>query len=209
MGRSPVVEREVLDRARSGDHDALSTVWRTYHPQLLRFLRSCGSVAPDDVAAQVWVDVGRSIKRFDGDGRDFQRWVFTIARRRDIDEGRRTARRREYPSERVAHTEVPAVDRAEDQLGMDAAIALVASLPRQMAEAILLRVVHDLDVADAAEIMGTSEGNVRVLVHRGLTKLRQRMSELGTTPADNPGVRSSRAGVEIAAASAEISENLL
>jgi DNA-directed RNA polymerase specialized sigma24 family protein len=44
-----------------------------------------------------------------------------------------------------------------------------------MAEAVMLHVVNDLSIADVAAVMGTSHGNVRVLVHRGLTRLRRKI----------------------------------
>ena len=50
---------------------------------------------------------------------------------------------------------------------LDRAIAMVATLPDNLAEAVMLRVVNDLPIADVAAVMGVSEGNVRVLVHRG------------------------------------------
>ena len=40
----------------------------------------------------------------------------------------------------------------------------------------MLRIVNDLPTADVAAVMGISEGNVRVLVHRGLTRLRRKLS---------------------------------
>ena len=59
---------------------------------------------------------------------------------------------------------------------LDRAVALVATLPDNQAEAVMLRVVNDLPIADVASVLNISEGNVRVLVHRGLTRLRRRMS---------------------------------
>ena len=40
----------------------------------------------------------------------------------------------------------------------------------------MLRVVNELPVADVAAILGTTEGNVRVLAHRGVNRLRRKMS---------------------------------
>jgi DNA-directed RNA polymerase specialized sigma24 family protein len=45
-----------------------------------------------------------------------------------------------------------------------------------MAEAVMLRVVYDLPVSDVAEVMDRTEGSVRVLVHRGLIRLRETMT---------------------------------
>jgi RNA polymerase sigma factor (sigma-70 family) len=64
----------------------------------------------------------------------------------------------------------------EDHDALDRAIALLATLPDDQAEAVMLRVVNDLTTADVASVMEISEGNVRVLVHRGLTRLRRKLS---------------------------------
>jgi RNA polymerase sigma factor (sigma-70 family) len=125
----------------------------------------------------VWIDVATSIQRFEGDESDFRRWLFTIAHRRSVDEIRRSIRR-----DRATDGLEPTVSAAE---GSDAAyetgsavsraLAMVACLPPDMAEAVVLRVVNDLPIADVATIMGTSQGNVRVLVHRGLARLRRKL----------------------------------
>lgn len=80
---------------------------------------------------------------------------------------------------RAADT-VVASDGADVELdrdgAIDRAVALVASLPDQMASALMLRVVNGLPVEDVAAILDTTDGNVRVLVHRGLTRLRRKLS---------------------------------
>lgn len=174
----------VLEAARRGDPDALSELWRAYQAPLLRYLRVRRTVSPDDVASTVWIDVARSVARFEGDGDDFRRWLFTIAHRRSVDEIRRSVRR-DGVAIRVADTVVAATT-DEDHDGvhaLDRAIALVASLPDSQAEAVMLRIVHDLPAADVAAILGTTEGNVRVLVHRGLERLRRKIRVTDTTPA--------------------------
>ncbi len=56
-----------------------------------------------------------------------------------------------------------------------AALDLVATLPPDQAEAIILRVVAGLDVSQVAELMGKRPGTVRVLTHRGLRRLAERL----------------------------------
>ena len=167
-----------LDRARRGDRDALAELWRGHHAAVLRYLRSRRTVSPDDVASQVWVDVARSIDRFEGDEEDFRRWLFTIAHRRGVDSIRRSVRD-DALAVRAADTVEPAegADLEHDRdVAIDRALALIASLPDQMGAAVMLRVVNEMPAADVAEILRTSEGNVRVLVHRGLTRLRRKLS---------------------------------
>jgi RNA polymerase sigma-70 factor, ECF subfamily len=182
-----VAEQAIIERAREGERDALGVIWRIYHPQLLRLLRAQRAPNPDDIASQVWIDVGRALARFEGDGVDFRRWIFTIASRRSTDEVRRIGRRREDftvdVEGRANATDTVHVDHI-DLDSLDDALELVATLAPTMAEAIMLRLIHDMTFDEVAAVMRTSEGNARVLVHRGLTKLRAeiaRRSESDTT----------------------------
>ena len=64
---------------------------------------------------------------------------------------------------------------AEENCATDAAVALIARLPPDQAEAVMLRIVTGLDVASVARIMRRSPGSVRVLCHRGLRCLEERL----------------------------------
>ena len=73
---------------------------------------------------------------------------------------------------------------SSDAGDLGAALALVRQLPPEQADAVLLRVVVDLDVSQVAEVMGRSEGSVRVLTHRGLRRLQNLLEQQGVTQAD-------------------------
>jgi len=172
MGRR---SHTAFDAARAGQRDALADLWRTHQAPLLRYLRARRMASPEDVASQVWIDVARSIERFDGGADDFRRWLFTIAHRRSVDEVRRAVRQTNTSAARVEH--VVGADIEHDRIdALDRAIEMVSSLPGDQAEAVMLRVVNDLAIADVAAVMGIAEGNVRVLVHRGVLRLRRRLS---------------------------------
>jgi RNA polymerase sigma-70 factor (ECF subfamily) len=159
--------RALLVAAAGGDRDALGELWRSHQLSLLRYLRGRGCTDVEDVASQVWIDVARGLPGFAGDEVDFRRWLFTIAHHRYVDEVRRQDRRR-----RAETAEPTRVEHApEDGDDLAAALSLIRRLPPEMAEAVLLRIVGDLSVADVAEIMGKRAGTVRVLVHRGLQRL--------------------------------------
>jgi RNA polymerase sigma-70 factor, ECF subfamily len=64
---------------------------------------------------------------------------------------------------------------ALEAISTQAAITLIASLPVEQAEVILLRVVAGLEVARVAELVGKPPGTVRVLAHRGLRRLAERL----------------------------------
>ena len=56
-------------------------------------------------------------------------------------------------------------------------IALIASLPPDQAEAVMLRTVLGFDAPTAARILGKRPGAVRVATHRGLRTLERKLSD--------------------------------
>jgi RNA polymerase sigma-70 factor (ECF subfamily) len=170
----------VLAAARGGDESAFAALWRDVNPALLRYLRLVAPNWAEDVAAEAWLEVAVGLDRFAGAESGFRAWVFTVARQRAVDAARYAARRPAQP--------VP-VDVLVDRAGPDDpadtvveasstrdALALIAELPRDQAEVVALRVIAGLDVARVAEIVGKRPGTVRVLAHRGLQRLAQRLA---------------------------------
>jgi len=139
----------------------------------------------EDVAAETWVYVIRGLTAFRGDEAGWRAWLFTTARRRVIDDARRSARRPAVPLDEMTLADAPAAqdaaDAALENLDTQAAMALVGQLPRLQAEAILLRVVAGLDTAQAARLLGRSPGAVRVAAHRGLRRLAETVCRPGVT----------------------------
>jgi RNA polymerase sigma-70 factor, ECF subfamily len=174
----------MLQAARSGDEAAFTGLWREFHPALLRYLRVVARSAADDVASETWAAVATSIARFDGDEAAFRSWIFTVARRRAIDHFRHEARRPAVPVDPAALGTAPVAATGEDPcdvavaaIATETALALVATLPPDQAEAVALRAIAGLDVAQVAVIMQKRPGTVRVLAHRGLRELARRLSE--------------------------------
>ena len=176
---------DVLAAAQDGNQEAFTQLWLDGNAALLRYLRVIAPEAADDVAADTWVYVVRGLPRFRGDEAAWRAWLFTTARRRTIDQGRRRSRRAEEPIHDVPASELPATgdsaDIALEHLSTRAAIALLADLPPQQAEVILLRVVAGLDTGAVAKLVGRSPGAVRVAAHRGLRRLAQILTEAGVT----------------------------
>jgi RNA polymerase sigma-70 factor, ECF subfamily len=170
---------DVLRAAATGDETAFARLWRDAHPPLLRYLRVLAGGAAEDVAAEVWLEVARGLARFRGGEQEFRGWLFTLARRRATDMRRRDARRPVRLTDDVAELDRPGDDdtamAALDNLSTEAAVALIASLPRDQAEVILLRVIAGLDAGHVARIVGKRPGAVRVAAHRGLRTLATRL----------------------------------
>jgi RNA polymerase sigma-70 factor (ECF subfamily) len=175
----------VLRAAQGGSGEAFSQLWRDGNPALLRYLRVIMPEAAEDVAADTWVQVVRSMTAFRGDEQAWRAWLFTTARWRAFDERRRCSRRPVTPLVEVASDHLPvsedAADVAIEHLATRSMMALVAELPALQAEVILLRVVAGLDNETVARLTGRSPGAVRVAAHRGLRRLAQILAETGVT----------------------------
>ena len=173
----------VLEAAACGDDGAFARLWRDTHPALLRYLRVVlrDLTAAEDVAADVWVDVSRRLADFRGTETAFRGWLFTLGRRRAIDTFRQAGRAPVRLTDDVGELDRPgrddAADSALERLSTDWALDMIASLPREQAEAIVLRVIAGLDVKDVARLLGKRPGAVRVSAHRGLRTLAARLRD--------------------------------
>src|SRR5215471_12367310 len=134
---------EVLGAAQGGSGEAFSRLWRDGNPALLRYLRVMVPGAAEDVAADTWVQVVRSLTAFHGDEEAWRAWLFTTARWRAFDEHRRRSRRPVTPLDEAAAERLPvsedAAEMAIEHLATRSMMALVARLPALQAEVILLR----------------------------------------------------------------------
>lgn len=176
---------EVLAAAQEGSEEAFSRLWRDGNPALLRYLRVLAPEAAEDIAAETWLQVVRGLASFRGEEQGWRAWLFTMARRRAIDEARRRSRRPEKALEGMPPGWLPvspdAADLALEHIDTRSALALVARLPAGQAEVILLRVVAGLDTETVARLVGRSPGAVRVAAHRGLRTMAAILTEAGVT----------------------------
>lgn len=173
----------MLTAAQDGNEAAFSLLWRDTNPALIRYLRVMAPEAAEDVAADTWVTVLRGLTGFRGDEQAWRAWVFTVSRRRVIDQRRRAARRPTAPLAelRAEPLTADAADEAIERLGTRAAIAMLTELPPLQAEVILLRVIAGLDTDAVARLVSRSPGAVRVAAHRGLRRLAEIAARAGVT----------------------------
>jgi RNA polymerase sigma-70 factor (ECF subfamily) len=161
--------------AQRGDEAGFRLVFRAVQPGLLRYLSVLVGADAEDVAAETWAQVCRDLARFDGGGDGFRAWVTTIGRHRALDHLRARKRRGSEPAPIEALHDVPADDdtmgEVIEAMSTRAALEWIGSLPRDQAEAVLLRVVIGLDAAAAGRVLGKRPGAVRTSAYRGLRRL--------------------------------------
>lgn len=172
-------------RAQRGDEAAFAVAYRLVQPGLLGYVRGLVGDDAEDVAADAWLEIARDLRRFKGDGAGFRGWTATIARHRALDHLRRQKVRPRPTALEQDVLDLPGQHSTHDQvletLSTRAALTLVAGLPRDQAEAVLLRVVVGLDGPSAARVLGKRPGAVRTATYRGLKRLARQLGADGVT----------------------------
>ncbi|MFF2142111.1 RNA polymerase sigma factor [Kitasatospora sp. NPDC058190] len=190
---------EAVRAAQDGDEEAFRLLFRTVQPGLLRYLRVLVGGRPEDmqdaedIASEAWLQIARDLRGFSGDGDGFRGWAATIARNRAMDHLRARRRRPvadlpfEYLVELAAGDDTAGA--ALTAVGTADALALISRLPRDQAEAVLLRVVMELDAESAAQVLGKRAGSVRMAAHRGLRRLAKLLEQPFASGAGIPAAR--------------------
>lgn len=184
-------DAELLARLRAGDEQAFVALVRRHHAAMLSLAAGYvpSMAVAEEVVQDTWLGVLRGIGGFEGRS-SVRTWLFRILVNRA-----RTAGARERRSVAIGDPG-PAVDRsrfdatghwaapperwveeADDRL--DAAKlagrlrSAIDDLPDRQREVVTLRDVEGLSSEEVCSVLEISEGNQRVLLHRGRSRLRQ------------------------------------
>jgi RNA polymerase sigma-70 factor (ECF subfamily) len=164
-----------LASARRGEEGGFAELWHALQPPVLRYLRAIVGDAAEDVASETWLQAAKDVREYRGDAAGFRVWLFRVARHRALDELRKSSRRKEDNDVDAVALEWPSADDTEaaavERETTERALRLIATLPKDQAEAVLLRVVAGLDVAQTAKVLGKRDGAVRIAAMRGLKRL--------------------------------------
>jgi RNA polymerase sigma-70 factor (ECF subfamily) len=134
----------------------------------------------EDIASETWLQATRDLGKFRGSYGDFRGWITTIARNRAMDHLRRANRQPPpvpVPVEELAFVagREDTADRAIEAITTEEALNLIAALPRDQAEAVLLRAVVGLDAKGAGQVVGKRAGAIRTAAYRGLKNIEKRI----------------------------------
>jgi RNA polymerase sigma-70 factor, ECF subfamily len=184
-------DMDLLQRLRAGDEQAFVVLVRRYHDSMIRLASSFvpSQAVAEEVVQDAWMGVLRGIGGFE-ERSSFRTWLFRILVNRA-----RTAGARERRSIAIGDAG-PAVDQSR----FDAAGAWVAppevwieaiddrlragkmahrirsaieELPSRQREVVTLRDVEGLSSDEVCHVLEITDGNQRVLLHRGRSRVRQ------------------------------------
>ncbi|UDF05161.1 sigma-70 family RNA polymerase sigma factor [Asticcacaulis sp. AND118] len=159
--------------AQTGDAEAYRALLTALRPWLAAyFRRRLQSPDTEDLIQITLVSVHEKRHTYDA-GAPFMPWIAAVARHKLIDHVRRHGR--------YVHVELDEQNEPVDEasLGLPAAIArrdvqvLLSQLPVEQARVIRLHKVEELSLDDVSRLTGKSVAAVKVIIHRGLRKLRE------------------------------------
>ncbi|TMC00500.1 MAG: sigma-70 family RNA polymerase sigma factor [Chloroflexi bacterium] len=170
-------ERLMVDAARAGDQGALSELYTLYFPRVYRYIlaRTGNSYDAEDLAEEVFMRVLEAIERFQWREAPFSAWLFRIAHNAVISQRRKDgARGRSSPlSEGLPLDGQGPEELVEMRLALLQGREAAEKLPEAQRRVIALRFGAGLSVAETARAMNKGEGNVKVIQHKAIAKLRE------------------------------------
>lgn len=182
--------RDLVDKARSGDVDAFKSLLENNQQRVFGFVRRmlrCDRDAAADLVQEVFLRIWKGLPAFDYRAR-FTTWLYKICLNLCISEQRRrrTMKRGKWTyslDEPIAGTDgllhdpqakVQDPGDAADQRAFTAAVReAVAELPKDFREAVVLRDLEGLDYEQIAEVLDIPPGTVRSRIHRGRLLLQE------------------------------------
>lgn len=174
----------VLAAARTNAAWAWESIYHEFAPRVLAYLRMERPELAEDVLGEVFVGVVRDIRSFEGGPDAFRAWIMRMARNRLVDALRVANRRVEVP-----YAELPDTGAGPARSVSDIAEHVIASadrqrlvrtlsvLPPEQRTVVYMRYVVDLPHADIASQLGKTVCAVKMLQHRALATLADRLRQ--------------------------------
>lgn len=180
-------ERQWVEAARQGNHDAFEQLVRLYEKRVFALaLRICGN--PDDAAEagqEAFLSAWQGLGSFRGDA-SFSTWLYRLTANACVDFLRRETRRPAGPSldDAEFNLDIPSAipspqeeaERAElrEQIG-----AGLAALSPEYRQALVLRELRQLSYGEIAQALHLDMGTVKSRISRGRRNLRRFLRESG------------------------------
>ena len=183
-------DADLVLKLRAGDEEAFRLLVARHHASLLRLAQTMvpSRAVAEEVVQDTWLGVVRGIQRFEGRS-SLRTWLFHIlvnrARSTGVHERRPVMGQtagpavdpdRFGPDGGWADPPVPWPDEVDDRL---VAVQLaerirprIAELPEMQRQVVMLRDIEGLSAEEVCSLLGLTEGNQRVLLHRGRSRLR-------------------------------------
>ena len=173
--------RKLVERGQAGDRDALEELYLIHFDRIYSYLHvSVGNRHDaEDLTTQTFLRMLESIQRFKFGTAPFSAWLFRIAHNLAMDHFRAT--KRWQPEEEVPEPEPDESTSAEagalEAIGRKSMLELIEDLSPEQQQVLTLKFVFNFANAEAATILGKTEGAIKSLQHRALASLQKQLAD--------------------------------
>ncbi|MBI2356057.1 MAG: RNA polymerase sigma factor [Candidatus Doudnabacteria bacterium] len=169
----------LIKRAKAGDAEAFGQIFDLYSPRIYNFLfgKLRHKETAEDILNTIFLKAWENLNRYQHrQNAKFSTWLFQIANFTLIDHWR--TRKETSEITKVENLSVFAVD---PKLYEDYEFLWIAlsELPEEYQTVLDLRFKQEFNVAETAKVMNKSEVGVRVLQHRALKMLKEKLINHG------------------------------
>lgn len=183
----PDDERSWVEKARTGDAEAIGVLYERYFERIYRYvyLKVSDPVEAEDITEQVFLKVIEAISGFQWQGSSFASWLYRIAHNQVVDTLRQHSRRPQVPLEPLGDA-LPSEGKdphfyAEQSDFRDHLRDAMTELTDLQAQVINLKFGAGLSNAEVADVLQRSEGAVKALQYSALQNLHKLMMLRGYT----------------------------
>jgi RNA polymerase sigma-70 factor (ECF subfamily) len=173
-------ERLLVDRAKR-DPREFGALYDRHFQQIYRFVysRVREQTAAEDVTSEIFIKALKAMPRYQDTGRPFAAWLYQIAVNAIADRYRTLRPAQSIDDFHDLSVAGPALeDLAAHRDELRRIWTLVEQLPAQQKTALVLKFQEDMKIEDIALAMGKSAGAVKLLIHRGVSRLREESDSL-------------------------------
>ncbi len=170
----------LLERIRRGDKDAFAVIFDEYQPKIFRYIyfkvpriETC-----EDLVSEVFLKFWQAVYHDQRQVDNLQAFIYRIAHNTVVDFYR--LRRQEVDLSQLVELADENSEKIVAQINIDQDIKellkVLTDLPTDQAEIITLHYIEELSVKEIAKITGKKENNVRVILHRAIKALKEKLN---------------------------------
>lgn len=174
-------EEDIIKQAVGGDSSAFGALYDHYHAMIYRFVmvKVGRREEAEDITHQVFLSAWQNVKTYRHRGHPFSSWLYQIARNQVIDHYRSAKIDVSLENVDPEYFAAPAIAHFDlgTKLEMEKVRLAIEQLKSDHQDVIIMRFVEDMALKETAEILGKSEGAVKLIQHRALKELKKILGE--------------------------------
>ncbi|MDQ3700498.1 MAG: sigma-70 family RNA polymerase sigma factor [Chloroflexota bacterium] len=173
-------DEDLVRAAQAGDAAAFGQLYERYFDKVYNYLSfKVGSpIEAEDIAGQVFLRALESLSGYKWTGVPFQAWLFRIAHNLLVDTLRRRSRRPSEPLDETMPDRSAVADPEGwllDKVAREGLLHAVERLTELQRQVISLKFAAGLTNAEAAHVLGRTEGAVKALQHAAVQSLQRQL----------------------------------